>query len=271
MEEHNSQTTAMVITLNNVQLCRDGSDDVQQTDDIMEITVSRLKGTTALIAENSSDEAFMLSRALSAVRITPLTCLSGGQMIRAIQEHPPDLILASTHFLDINGTRILPFLKRKTLTGAIPVIVLGSDDTQQPVTDLPACAGYLVKPINVRKLYSMLDQLTIPVQKDDRESALPVLTRSAGPVLEYCRENPQFRDILNKDIICRVPRLTEGFNMTRIKMFADRITQLGQEFELPEMIQIGDTLSGYAHTFDVEKIEVCLSEIFGILTPPDSD
>ena len=81
------------------------------------------------------------------------------------RQHRPDLILLDVHLPDISGEQVLRELRADPELGRTPVVVLSADATPGQVQRLLAAGAraYLTKPLDVRRLLTILDE-TLPVR-----------------------------------------------------------------------------------------------------------
>ena len=265
-----SKTVALSIRLTDIKMCQDTSPESQAADTI-DVTSVGLQEACVLIADESSDIAFTLSKMLEFIKVTPICCTTGGQAIRLAQEQSPDLILMSSRLLNADGINTLTLIKQQTVTRSIPVILMMSQDNPSSGLHQTDCDACLTKPVDPRVLYYHLQKLIRPADRQTDKKAAPVLTLAMEPILACSQKNPVFKKKLKKEILHNIPPSGEGVNIAQINNFAARITGLGEAFDLPEMRQLGDTLAGYAHSFDIEKIDASLAHLPGLLGVLDTE
>jgi CheY-like chemotaxis protein len=98
---------------------------------------------------------------------------SGTRLLAAIQgrlgldlarEHHPDLILLDLHLPDLPGADVLRALRADVATRDIPVVVLSADATPGQIERLLAAGAraYLTKPVDVKQLLALMDDIVGP-------------------------------------------------------------------------------------------------------------
>jgi CheY-like chemotaxis protein len=99
-----------------------------------------------------------------------LSAAQGRLGLDLAREHRPDLILLDLHLPDLPGQEVLERLRAEPLTRAIPVVVLSADATPSRIKRLLAAGArtYLTKPLDVRQLLEVLEDLTSPGSRDPR-------------------------------------------------------------------------------------------------------
>lgn len=87
--------------------------------------------------------------------------MQGGLGLQLARDHLPDLILLDLHLPDIRGDEVLARLLRDPATASIPVVVASADATQRQIERLVrmGARAYLTKPIDVRRLLELVDEL----------------------------------------------------------------------------------------------------------------
>lgn len=98
-------------------------------------------------------------RARPSVKLLP--AMLGSLGLDLAREHLPDLILLDLHLPDLEGDQVLGQLKADPRTADIPVVMLSADATGRSVEPLIAggAHAYLTKPIGVRELLGVIDEL----------------------------------------------------------------------------------------------------------------
>jgi CheY-like chemotaxis protein len=120
--------------------------------------------STILYIEDNLSNLELVKRVLTkrpGIRL--IDAMQGRLGVDLAREHHPDLILLDLHLPDISGTEVLRQVRDDPRTTAIPVIVISADATPGQIDRLltDGALAYLTKPLDVKKLLSLLDQ-TLP-------------------------------------------------------------------------------------------------------------
>jgi CheY-like chemotaxis protein len=120
--------------------------------------------STILYIEDNLSNLELVKRVLTkrpGIRL--IDAMQGRLGVDLAREHHPDLILLDLHLPDISGTEVLRQVRDDPRTTAIPVIVISADATPGQIERLltDGALAYLTKPLDVKKLLSLLDQ-TLP-------------------------------------------------------------------------------------------------------------
>jgi len=97
-----------------------------------------------------------------------LSALLGRLGLDLAREHRPDVILLDLHLPDLPGEEVLKRLRADPRTCAIPVVVLSADAMPGQIERLEAAGAraYLTKPLDVRRLREVVDDVTRPEVSD---------------------------------------------------------------------------------------------------------
>ncbi len=117
---------------------------------------------TVLYIEDNLANLELIQRILAPrPGIKLLSAMQGRLGLDLARQHHPDLILLDLHLPDITGDEILRRLHENLETSRIPVVVISADATQGQGERLMALGAwaYLAKPLDVKKLAVLLDEM----------------------------------------------------------------------------------------------------------------
>ena len=129
----------------------------------------RRAASVLYIEDNLSNLELMKTILALRPGITLLSAMQGRIGLTLAREHSPDLILLDLNLPDMHGDDVLTCLRQDERTLEIPVAAISADATpaqQQRTLGLGACA-YLTKPLDVRRLLALLEEVLM------REGAAP--------------------------------------------------------------------------------------------------
>jgi len=120
--------------------------------------------STILYIEDNLSNLELVRRVLNrrpGIRL--IDAMQGRLGVDLAREHHPDLILLDLHLPDISGTEVLRQVREDPRTNEIPVVVISADATPGQIERLltDGALAYLTKPLDVKKLLTLLDQ-TLP-------------------------------------------------------------------------------------------------------------
>ena len=103
---------------------------------------------TVLIVDDERDTNDILASLVQARDFKPIQMFSGAQVVDAVREHEPDLVLLDLMLPDTDGFVICDHLKRDRATNLIPVIMVTalSEPNHRASGVRVGANGYLTKP-----------------------------------------------------------------------------------------------------------------------------
>jgi len=123
---------------------------------------ARSRAATVLYVEDNLPN-FKLIENLMALRpgVKLIPAMQGRMGLDLAGQHHPDVILLDVHLPDISGDEVLRRLRDDPETRHIPVVVISADATSRQIDRLRAAGAreYLTKPLDVKKLLALLDEL----------------------------------------------------------------------------------------------------------------
>jgi PAS domain S-box-containing protein len=123
---------------------------------------ARSRAATVLYVEDNLSN-FKLIEELMALRpgVKLIPAMQGRMGLDLARQNHPDVILLDVHLPDISGDEVLRRLRDDPETRHIPVVVISADATPRQIDRLRAAGAreYLTKPLDVKKLLALLDEL----------------------------------------------------------------------------------------------------------------
>jgi PAS domain S-box-containing protein len=119
------------------------------------------RGTVLYIEDNSSNLKLVEQILSHCPGVRLLSAMQGHLGLDLAELHAPDWILLDLHLPDIPGHEVLRRLRLNPRTADIPVTVLSADATVGQINRLMEAGArdYLTKPLDVRKLLSLLKEI----------------------------------------------------------------------------------------------------------------
>jgi signal transduction histidine kinase/ActR/RegA family two-component response regulator len=90
-----------------------------------------------------------------------IAAMQGRLGLELTRQHLPAAVLLDLHLPDVDGSEVLRYLREDPTTSSIPVIIVSADATPGQVRRLLAAGAYayLTKPLDVRELLGLLDEI----------------------------------------------------------------------------------------------------------------
>lgn len=116
------------------------------------------QNTVLYIEDNAANRQLVEMILARRPNVTLLMAETGGSGLTLASEQLPGLILLDLSLPDMDGVDVLTRLREDVRTAAIPVFALSGDPHLQYRDGAPAFDGFLAKPIDIQKLFSVIDQ-----------------------------------------------------------------------------------------------------------------
>jgi CheY-like chemotaxis protein len=118
--------------------------------------------STILYIEDNPSNLELVKRVLArrpGIRL--IDAMEGRLGVDLAREQRPDLILLDLHLPDMPGAEVFRQVREDPTTRAIPVVVISADATPGQIERLmtDGARAYLTKPLDVRKLLGVLDEV----------------------------------------------------------------------------------------------------------------
>lgn len=119
------------------------------------------KGGTILYIEDNTSNVELIEQILKTQRpkVKLVSNMYGGETIRLIGDHNPDLLLLDLNLPDIHGEDVLKDIKNNELTRSIPVVIVSADAMPHQLDRMRGAGAidYLTKPIDVLRFLKIVD------------------------------------------------------------------------------------------------------------------
>ncbi len=177
-----------------------------------------------LVADDNADMRQYLARLLSeryAVRTFP----DGREALKAVREHPPDLVLTDVMMPNLDGFELLRELRSDPVTRTIPVILLSARAGEESRVEgmEHGADDYLIKPFSARELLARVQtHLEMARIRKQAEEALRRRTEQFETLLN---EAPLGVYLVDQDLRIR------AINPPALRMFGHVRNPVGRDFD----------------------------------------
>jgi signal transduction histidine kinase len=99
----------------------------------------------------------------------------------------------------------------------------------------------------------------------DGEATNPNPGLSMEALKKYCINNNALRQQIDHEIFQLLPEFKAGIKIEDIKILIQNIICIGETSKIPELRKFGQKLSQYAQSFDIERLNVSLQQLYNTL------
>ncbi|MCD4650363.1 MAG: PAS domain S-box protein, partial [Candidatus Cloacimonetes bacterium] len=220
----------------------------------------RFTESTVLVADDVSTNRILIRGFLDGTQLTIIEATNGQEAFELTQKHHPDIILMDMKMPLMDGLESTRKLKQDTDLRNIPIIALTAMAMKEDKEAISkaGCDGYLTKPVGMEDIIFELMRF-LPYTTDSAEPELP----ESGLIV--LNENqiarlPELISNIDKEGIPYWERISKTPIISKIRGFAESISEMGMKFEIPIVTVWGNNLLSLADSFDVEKMQQKVSE-----------
>lgn len=139
-----------------------------------------------IIADDNQTFLMYMGILLKRLGFTVLPAENGLEVLKLLKYCEPDVIILDVGLGGMEGTSILRYIKEDRLTSNIPVIMVSSDTGSSVMKKCKSlgCAGYLKKPIKVKKLHDILETCVFSQVRKKRKHLRVSINKKVTVVLD---------------------------------------------------------------------------------------
>jgi two-component system, NtrC family, response regulator HydG len=154
----------------------------------------------ALIVEDDPNSLSGLSAILMADDFTVDTATTLAEARSALARFIPDVVLIDLNLPDGSGLDLLPSLPSHAPDGALPVIVMTGNATVESAIEglRHGIWDYLLKPVNIPRLRSLLARIPRPYELTEEVQALRTKLRDLGHFGEMLGRSPMMQAVYDQ-------------------------------------------------------------------------
>ncbi len=230
-------------------------------DNIFDLSNIMFEKTQILVVDDIESNRYFIEECLSQVNLEVISVENGHKALLFAEEYHPALILMDIRMPEMDGYETTKHLKDNPNTTDIPVIALTASATlnEKYKTEAHRFDGYLAKPVNISEL---LTELSCYIKYTQMEKAVTDSTSTLNP--EEIATLPELRSRLKQEVIPLWENTNVTIEIEVIVTFAEKMRELGSEYNIPTFIHYGDSLQESAQNFDIPYIQEALKE-FSVL------
>jgi signal transduction histidine kinase/CheY-like chemotaxis protein len=223
-----------------------------------------------LVVDDIESNRDLIEEYLSQVNLEVVSAENGQVALRFVEEYHPALILMDIRMPKMDGYEACRHLKDNPNTVDIPIIALTASATLNEKASIEAHGfdGYLAKPVNISELLSELSHYLKYTQKAVAEVP-QVATLGFDSTLnpEEIANLPELKNQLKQFVLPIWEEVNVVMEIDVVAELAEKMIELGNEYNIPVFIHYGEQLRENTQTFDISYIQEALQE-FPVLVKP---
>jgi PAS domain S-box-containing protein len=233
----------------------------------------RFEKARVLVVDDIESNRELIKEYLSYVNLEVICAEEGQQALLFVEEYQPAVILMDIRMPGMNGYEATKHLKENPNTANIPVIALTASVAFDEQSKIKARGfdGFLAKPVNISDLLSELSGYMKYTRKEKVLTDIPQATTEANSTATFDPENIANLSELQGKLKQEAMPLWEKANiimeMEIVNAFAEKMIELGNEYNIPAFILYGEPLIESTQTFNIAYIQKALKEFPDMVEP----
>jgi PAS domain S-box-containing protein len=258
------------IILRQVKIATLTQEDVKpdNTVDLNQITFEKAQ---VLVVDDIESNRHLIEESLSQVNLEVISAEDGQKALLFAEEYHPDLILMDIRMPEMNGYEATKHLKNNPNTADIPVIALTAAVAldEKAKTEAHGFEGFVAKPINISELLSTLSYYLKSTKKAVVAEVPQVATTAVNSTVnpDEIANLPELMNTLKQQVMPLWEEATLMIETDVIAKLADKIIELGNEYNIPAFVSYGEPLQESNQTFEIDSIQKALDEFPDLLKP----
>jgi len=251
------------IALHEVKVAMTQNAKQEETFDLKHITFEKAQ---VLVVDDIESNRYVIKEYLSLVNLEVNSAASGQEALQFVEESHPALILMDLRMPAMDGYEACTHLKNNPNTADIPVIALTAFVALNEKAKIEAHGfdGFLAKPVNISELLRELSRYLKYTNKAVT-NAPKAVDNTLNPA--EIAHLPELRNQLEQFVLPVWEKANVVMEMGIVAELAEKMIELGNEYNLPVFIHYGERLLESTETFDIGYIQKALKE-FPVLVKP---
>jgi PAS domain S-box-containing protein len=268
VESNSGKGSRFEIVLHEVKVANTQSTVVQDnTFDPNQITFEK---TCVLVVDDIESNRDLIKEYLSQVNLEIICAENGQQALLFVEEYHPALILMDIRMPEMDGYEATKRLKDNPNTANIPVIALTASvvalDEKHKI-ETRGFNGYLAKPVNISDLLGELSHYLKYAKKDVTDISQITTTEVSNAINQAEIVNlPELQNQLKQEVMPLLEEVETAMEMGMVAELAEKMIQLGKEYNIPAFIQYGEPLKESTETFEIDYIQTALEGLPALLS-----
>ncbi|MDM8559226.1 PAS domain-containing protein [Candidatus Parabeggiatoa sp. HSG14] len=223
--------------------------------------------TCVLVVDDIESNRDLIKEYLSQVNLEIICAENGQQALLFVEEYHPALILMDIRMPEMDGYEATKRLKDNPNTANIPVIALTASvvalDEKHKI-ETRGFNGYLAKPVNI---FELLNELSNYLKHTINEAVVPQTTEIDYTINPAEIANlPELQNQIRQEVRPLLEEVETAMEMGMVAELAEKMIQLGKEYNIPAFIQYGESLKESSETFEIDYIQMALEGLPALLS-----
>ena len=273
--------SAFTVTLQGVPVVQEDSVEFSEHSGIEETASipTKIPGKKVLIVDDVESNRMLLWEILIETECTLFEASDGQEALRIMEEEKPDLVFLDIRMPVMDGYEMARQARERDALKNIPLIVMTASVPDLHVEkkgekegEYPLFNGIMRKPVKSEEIFWEINKYFptgavadssiqgSPGEQEQRKSEPGAEAVGEGRffgegrIAEDLEKAARALEILSGDLYALHQQALKGKDFTVIRDFAEKINNLGKQYDLPIIRQYGEDLKTSTDSFDIESI-----------------
>jgi PAS domain S-box-containing protein len=206
-----------------------------------------------LVVDDIESNRHLIEEYLLHLNLEVISAENGQEALLFAEKYHPALILMDIRMPKMDGYETTERLKNHPNTANIPIIALTASvisNVKAKIKKNKNFDGYLSKPVNISELLNELSRYLTKKAVADVPQAATIEVDSTLNLAEISNL-PELRNKLKQEVMPAYEKTNQILESEIITELAEKIIEVGNEYNIPIFIHYGDLLQEYMEIFDV--------------------
>jgi PAS domain S-box-containing protein len=258
------------ITLHEVKVAATLPAAVRQ-DNTFDLNQITFENAQVLVVDDIESNRHLIEESLSPVNLEVISAENGQKALLFAEEYHPALILMDLRMPEMDGYEATKHLKNNPNTADIPVIALTASVAldEKAKTEAHGFEGFVAKPIKIYELLSTLSRYLKSAKKAVVAEVPQVTTTAVNSAVnpDEIANLPELKNTLKQQVMPLWEEAALMIETEVVAKLADKIIELGNEYNIPAFICYGEPLQESNQNFEIDSIQKALDEFPDLLKP----
>lgn len=194
------------------------------------------------------------------IKVTDIS--SGEEAIELLKTFKPDIVLMDLKMPGLSGEDTTKIIRKEELVSGIPIVAFTASvlkDEEEPL--MKYFDGIIRKPILRNDLINFIKLYLKHTQKDRDSELVSKLVENQNAITAEAKERlPILIESLENELYEKWKKNSKGISLTSVKIFAEELIQIGEEYKVNLIAGYGKELESYAKNLDVIKMRQSIKE-----------
>ncbi|MBN1990551.1 MAG: PAS domain S-box protein [Bacteroidales bacterium] len=241
------------ITLPSIQIAN--ADDIKHDETAFDITTVQFQPATILIADDNDENRKLLIDLFEKTEIATIEAENGKVALEKAIQYKPNVILMDLRMPIMNGYEATKVIRKTEGISSTPIIAISASSkiVLKEQFSLTLFNEFLLKPIDVAALVKALTKYIDAKTSASATNTIRGVKGFTAGNLSLTALNKLLQTIEGK-LLPVYEEALRSQQIDQMELFGKELKRLGQQTAQPYLTKLGDDISAFADSFDIEQL-----------------